>query len=284
MAALREKVARQFSLSEEDLALLLPSGRDRTYRNRVGWAVTYLAKTGCVSRPRRGVGVITERGRQVLRENPQRVDLRVLQQFPEFDEFRATTSTATHAGRENTAVAVAQADLTPSESIAALVDDANSTVAADVLARVIARPPIFLERMVLQLLSAMGYGGLEATTEHLGGPGDEGLDGVIRQDALGLDVIYIQAKRYAPDRKIGRPDIQTFVGALVGAQAQRGIFVTTSAFTPDARSYAKVTVGSRVVLIDGPELARLMVERNVGVTVDETYVVKRVSEDFFEED
>jgi restriction system protein len=129
----------------------------------------------------------------------------------------------------------------------------------------------------------MGYGGLEATTEHLGGPGDEGLDGVIRQDALGLDVIYVQAKRYSPDHKIGRPDIQAFVGALMGVRADRGIFITTSSFTSDARAYAKSSIGSRVGLIDGPELARLMVQRNVGVSVDEIFEIKRVDEDFFEE-
>lgn len=283
VSALREEVGRQFHLSDEDLAALLPSGRDRTFRNRVGWAITYLAKTGCLRRPRRAVAVITDRGQQVLEANPHRVDMRVLAQFPEFDEFRAATGGSDIATAASVR-AVPDAELSPSESMAALVDDANSTVAADVLARVMAKPPDFLERMVLQLLAAMGYGGLEATTEHLGGPGDEGLDGVIRQDALGLDVIYVQAKRYMAERKIGRPDIQSFVGALAGAQAQRGIFVTTSAFTPDARAYAKATVGSRVVLIDGPELAGLMVARNIGVMIDETYVVKRVSEDFFEED
>lgn len=137
--------------------------------------------------------------------------------------------------------------------------------------------------MVLQLLNRMGYGGLEATTEHLGGSGDEGLDGVIRQDALGLDVIYVQAKRYAPDRKIGRPDIQGFVGALVGAKSERGIFITTSGFTADARAYARATLGTRVVLIDGAELARMMVDRNVGVQVADTYELKRIDEDFFDE-
>lgn len=127
----------------------------------------------------------------------------------------------------------------------------------------------------------MGYGGLEATTEHLGGSGDEGLDGVIRQDALGLDVVYVQAKRYAVDRKIGRPDIQAFVGALQGAQASRGVFITTSAFTSEAKNYAD-RVGLRLVLIDGRELARLMVDRNVGVSVEESFHLKRIDEDFFD--
>ena len=236
-------------ISDEDREAVLPSGKQAIYANRIGWAITYLVKTGLLTRPRRGYATITERGRQVLAANAERVDLGVLSQFPEFDEFRAA-----HAPRRPPAVAEAATKdvLSPTESVASIVDEANSTVAAEVLARVLAKPPVFLERMVLLLLSRMGYGGLESTTEHLGGPGDEGLDGVIRQDALGLEVIYVQAKRYAPERKISRPDIQGFVGALVGAKAERGIFITTSSFTTDARAYATGSVGTRVVLVDGP--------------------------------
>ncbi|HEX6919490.1 MAG TPA: restriction endonuclease [Actinomycetes bacterium] len=163
-----------------------------------------------------------------------------------------------------------------------MVDSVNDAVARDLLARVIAQPPEFLERLVLQLLRELGYGGLETTaTQHLGGPGDEGLDGVIRRDALGLDVVYVQAKRYAPERRIGRPDIQAFVGALSGAQASRGVFITTSSFRREAREYAD-RVGMRLVLIDGRELARLMVERNVGVSIEESFHLKRIDEDFFD--
>ena len=168
----------------------------------------------------------------------------------------------------------------PTESIAALVDEVNSAVASEVLERVLEQPPVFLERTVLVLLEAMGYGGVEALSEHFGGPGDEGLDGVIRQDALGLDVVYVQAKRYAPESKIGRPDIQAFVGALNGARADRGIFITTSSFTADARAYVD-RVQNRLVLIDGKRLAAEMVKRNVGVQVREVHEVKRIDEDFF---
>ena len=160
------------------------------------------------------------------------------------------------------------------------MEEINSAVAAEVLERVLLHPPIFLEHLVLRLLEAMGYGGVEAISQHLGGPGDEGLDGVIRQDALGLDVVYVQAKRYAPERKIGRPDIQAFVGALTGAQADRGIFITTSSFTAEARAYAE-RIASRIVLIDGERLATEMVNRNVGVEVREVHEVKRIDEDFF---
>lgn len=277
---LRDRIGARLDLSPVDRTLMIPSGRVTIFANRVGWAVTYLAKTGLLKRPRRGYASITQRGRDVLAANPQRVDLHVLAQFPELAEFR---STRTPKSNTTTADAIAEQALSPTETVAALIDDANSTVAAEILDRVLAKPPVFLERMVLQLLGRIGYGGLEATTEHLGGPGDEGLDGVIRQDALGLDVIYVQAKRYAPERKVSRPDIQGFVGALVGAKAERGIFITTSSFTADARSYARATLGTRVVLIDGRELARMMVDRNVGVQIAETYELKRADEDFFDD-
>ncbi len=279
---LRDRVAKEMQVSDEDRERVLPSGRQTAYANRVGWAITYLAKTRLVHRPRRGYAKITQRGLDVLAANTDRVDLHVLSQFPEFDEFRSTHRMPLKdpAIHKDTA---ATETLSPTESIAAIVDDANSAVAADVLDRVLAKPPVFLERMVLQLLDRMGYGGLESITEHLGGPGDEGLDGVIRQDALGLDVIYVQAKRYGPDHKVTRPDIQGFVGALVGAKAERGIFISTSSFTADALAYAKRTVGARVVLIDGAELARMMVDRNVGVDIADTYELKRIDEDFFDE-
>jgi len=251
-AELRDQIATEFALTTEDREELLPSGRQAAFANRLGWAITYLVKTGLLTRPKRGVAKVTDRGLDVLAKHPHRVDLSVLAQFPELGEFRASKpASAPDSPKATDVVGV----LSPTESISALVDEVNATVASEVLARVLAQPPVFLERMVLLLLERMGYGGLESTSEHLGGPGDEGLDGVIRQDALGLDVIYVQAKRYAPERKIGRPDLQGFVGALVGAQAARGIFITTSAFSADARTYAKSSIGSRVVLIDGAELA-----------------------------
>ena len=278
---LRDRIAARMKVTADDRELMIPSGRVTIYANRIGWAVTYLAKTGLIERPRRGFARITERGREVLAAHPVRVDLHVLAQFPELAEFRSARAPKSSATEPSETITTEASS--PTETIADLVDDANSTVAADILARIMAKPPVFLERLVLLLLSRMGYGGLEASTEHLGGPGDEGLDGVIRQDALGLDVIYVQAKRYAAERRIGRPDIQGFVGALMGAKAERGIFITTSSFTPDARSYARATLGTRVVLIDGPELARMMVERNVGAQVADTYELKRIDEDFFDD-
>lgn len=278
-------VATSVGVSPDDRQLLLPSGRQTMFNNRVGWAVTYMAKAGLIRRPRRGVAVITERGKQFLTDHTGPVNGRVLQQFPEFIEFKTIrhdkppATVPTDTAETGAAAAVVGS---PSEAIHALVEEVNAAVAAEVLERVLEQPPIFLEHLVLKLLEAMGYGGVEALSQHLGGPGDEGLDGVIRQDALGLDVVYVQAKRYAPDRKIGRPDIQGFVGALTGARADRGIFITTSSFTADARAYVD-RIQSRIVLIDGERLAAEMVRRNVGVQVREVHEVKRIDEDFFAE-
>jgi restriction system protein len=226
----------------------------------VHWAVTYLYQSGLLRRPRRGVVRITPRGQEVLAKHPDRVDLSVLVQFEEFIEFRGHSRQADRAG----SVAETAAEATPRETVAAAVEEANAAVAAEVLDRARERGPAFLEHLVLDVLTAMGYGGARGSAEHTGRPGDEGLDGVIRQDPLGLDRIYVQAKCYAAHRTVGRPEIQEFVGALHGAQADRGIFITTGRFTADAKDYAE-RVAARLVLIDGHTLAELMVELNIGV-------------------
>jgi restriction system protein len=206
------------------------------------------------------------------------VDLTVLSQFEEFVEFRSPSRSA--GGPETGVPGIAEA--TPRETVSAAVEEANAAVAAEVLDRVRGREPAFLEHLVLDVLTAMGYGGVAGAAEHLGRVGDEGLDGVIRQDALGLDRIYVQAKRYRAEQSVGRPEIQAFVGALQGTQADRGIFITTSRFTADAATYAE-RVPARVVLVDGRMLAELMVKHNIGVQDQETYVIKRIDEDFFED-
>jgi restriction system protein len=280
-AEVRDAVARVMGITDEDRLVLLPSGRSPKYSNRVAWAVTHMAQAHLLERPRRGVTQITQRGRQVLETHPDRVDMGILAQFPEYVAFRSPKQRRIDLdddGKEKKPTD----HLSPSEAITEAIDEAHSTIAGDLLARILQQPPAFLERLVLTLLVRMGYGGLEQETEHLGKPGDEGLDGLIRQDPLGLDVVYVQAKRYAPDHRIGRQDIQAFVGALHGQQASRGIFITTSSFSRDAKVYAD-RVGARVVLIDGPELTRLMVEHNCGVSVEDTFILKKVDEDFFEE-
>lgn len=277
----QDLVAASQGVTDDDREVLLPSGKQSMFANRVGWAITYMVKAGLVRRPRRGVATITSRGKQLLEEHDGRIDGSVLVRFPEFVEFKTTRHERSGSALAASLTTVASAG-SPTESIAALVDEVNSAVASEVLERVLEQPPVFLERTVLVLLEAMGYGGVEALSEHLGGSGDEGLDGVIRQDALGLDVVYVQAKRYAVERKIGRPDIQAFVGALNGARADRGIFITTSSFTAEARAYVD-RVQNRLVLIDAQRLAAEMVKRNVGVQVREVHEVKRIDEDFFTE-
>ena len=277
IAHLRETLAGQLDLTDPDLRATIPSG-GLLFANRVHWAVTYLYHAGLLSRPRRGVVQIRQRGREVLAKHPDRIDVSVLSQFEEFVEFRSPS----RRGGEPEAGVPSIAESTPRETVSAAVEEANAAVAAEVLDRVRGREPAFLEHLVLDVLTAMGYGGTAGAAEHLGRAGDEGLDGVIRQDALGLDRIYVQAKRYGAEHSVGRPEIQAFVGALHGTQADRGIFIATSRFTAEAAAYAQ-RVPARVVLIDGRRLAELMVKHNIGVQDQETHVIKRIDEDFFED-
>jgi restriction system protein len=282
-ADLRDRLATLMQVSAEDRAIPMPSGPQSLFSNRAAWAVTHLAQAGLLDRPSRGVTQITTRGVEVLTQYSTRVDMKILRQFPEYEEFRARTRQrkGQPAASNSSGNTARHDELSPREAIAEVVDSAHAAVAADLLARVVKQAPVFLEQLVLQLLVKMGYGGLETPTEHLGGPGDGGLDGLIRLDPLGLDVVYVQAKRYT-DRHVGRPDIQAFVGALHGAQASRGVFITTSRFSADARDYAD-RVNARLILIDGPELAALMIEHDCGVIVEESFVLKQVDENFFEE-
>jgi restriction system protein len=277
MSELRASLADKIGLTEEDLRVKIPSGAP-LFASRLHWAVTYMYQSGLVRRPRRGVVEITPRGLDVLNKHPNRVDLSVLGQFAEFNDFRNRTRRAEQAAAAPEGVAEAP----PRETVAAAVAEANVAVSEEVLERVREREPAFLERLVLDLLRAMGYAGATGSAEHTGKPGDKGLDGVISQDALGLDRIYVQAKRYAAETPVRRPEIQEFVGALHGAQADRGIFVTTSRFTSDAEDYAE-RVAARLILIDGRALGDLMVKYNVGVQDREIYVIKRIDEDFFED-
>ena len=279
-AALREELAAKIGLTDQDRAERIPSG-SRVFDNRVHWAVTYLVQAGCVERPRRGIVTITDRGRDVLREHQDKVDGSVLEQFPEFIEFKNRAGKKSKRNEETQRVAASPMPATPKERLSEAVEEADSAVADELIRRIREREPTFLEDVVLDLLTAMGYGGREGAAEHLGRSGDEGLDGVIRQDALGLDRVYVQAKRYAAERAIGRPEIQAFVGALHGAQADRGVFIATSRFTNEARDYAD-RVNARLVLIGAEELGDLMVRHSVGVQVEETFALKEVDEDYFE--
>jgi restriction system protein len=283
IADVRAELATRFALTEEDLAERLPSGLAKTFDNRVGWAATYLFRVGLLARPRRSVYVITERGREVLTANPERVDLGVLSQFPEFSEFRKASGTRRRAGSEASMSQPAVAETaTPEELIEVAYGELREALIAELRDRISAISPTAFEDLVLDVLYAMGYGdGTEHSRLRMGGSGDAGIDGVIREDRLGLDVVYVQAKRW--EASVGRPVVQGFVGALQGARAAKGIIFTASSFSPDARAYAE-GVSPRVILVDGEDLAALMIDHNVGVSDRETYIVKRVDSDYFGEE
>lgn len=275
---LRDGCAAEFGLTDEDRAEQIPSGQSRL-DNRVIWANSHMSQAGLIERPSRGHVQITQRGREVLASPPQGITTAYMLQFPEYQEFRGRTrADAVDAAGAPTAAVSSDVD-TPLENIAVAVTEATSDLQGELLKRVIAQPPEFLEKLAIKLLNAMGYGD-PAGSEHRGRSGDAGIDGAIRQDALGLNTIYMQAKRYT-DNTVGRPDIQAFVGALHGAQADRGVFVTTSRFSADARAYIE-RIPNRIVLIDGPRLAQLMVQHNIGVEVKDTFVLKRIDEDYFD--
>lgn len=281
---IRRVLATEFHLRPEDLAAELPSRRAKTFPNRVGWATTYLYRCGLISRPRRSVYVITPRGRSVIEDHPDRVDLGVLSQFPEFHEFRRPRSDPAAKERDTHRAAPVEVAATPEERIVGAYRELRSALAEELRDRILEQPPSFLEQLVLDVLYAMGYGGSRAdATERLGQSGDEGVDGVIREDKLGLDQIYVQAKRWAPDRTVGRPEIQRFVGALHGQQASRGVFITTSSFSTDAIEYA-ARITPRVILVDGRELAELMIDHGVGVAVEHRFETKRIDSDYFATD
>lgn len=280
---LRNSLATQFGLSEQELEERLPSGRDRTYRNRVGWALTHLKGAALVESPRRGVYRITDRGQAVLTQTTalQRVDLRTLGAFDEYRQFRSHDEGDESSAGVTTIPTSAEASTeTPTERMESAARELRSALAADVLDRVREQAPDFFEQVVLDVLQAIGYGGSrEDAADRLGRSGDGGVDGVIREDKLGLDLIYVQAKRWA--NVVGRPDIQQFVGALNGQRATKGVFITTSTFSREARGYAEA-VNPRVILVDGQQLAELMIDHDVGVTVETTYRIRRVDLDYFE--
>jgi restriction system protein len=283
IAQTRESIAALFDLTPEDREERLPSGRVTTLQNRVGWATTYLFRSGLLERPKRACYQITERGRRVLAENPDRIDLGVLGQFDEFQEFVGVRQEKGEAQEEATG-SPGSSEGTPEEQMAAADEELRDALAADLLDRIEEGTWQRFEQLVLDVLERMGYGGLAGAVERIGGHGsDGGVDGVIRQDKLGLELIYIQAKAWKRDHSVSRPDVQAFVGALHGKGADKGVFMTTSRFTEEARQYAEA-VPTRVILIDGRKLAELMIEYDVGVTLRQKFEIKSVDTDYFEPD
>ncbi len=270
-----ETLATKFGLSDEDRKELLPSGRQARLDNRVGWALTHLRKAGLLERTGRGRFHITDRGRQVLSNRPVEINMRFLLQFPEFVEFRRRQSDEVieeHAADEKT----------PEEILETTYQSLRNNLAQELLERVKKAPAKFFENLVVDLLVAMGYGGSRKDAgQVLGQTGDGGIDGIIKEDKLGLDVVYIQAKKW--DGTVGRPTVQGFAGALMGKKANKGVLLTTSQFSQDAKNYAE-SIGQKIVLIDGEQLAQFMIDYGIGATVQQSYAVKRVDLDYFGEE
>ncbi|MCA1622294.1 MAG: restriction endonuclease [Acidobacteria bacterium] len=274
-----DNLAKEFSLNENEMQELLPSGQQTIFHNRVGWARTYLSKAGLLETPKRGFFRITNRGLNVLAENPVKVDNRILKQFPEFLEFQNRKNKKTEKTiNEN----IEEIQNTPEESLETAYQTIRISLATEILEKVKSCSPNFFERLVVELLVKMGYGGtLQDAGKAVGKSGDGGIDGIIKEDRLGLDVIYLQAKRW--EGNVSRPEIQKFAGALLGNQARKGVFITTSDFTREARDYVK-TISSNIILIDGEELAELMIDYNVGASNATVYEIKKVDSDYFIEE
>lgn len=284
-----ESVAEEFKLTEDERTERLPSGGENLLLNRLAWARTYLGKAGLLVSPRHGLVQISDRGRKVLEGNPSKIDVGFLRQFPEFKEWMARSSTNKSSGSSDqkastAAVAVQNTeDRTPRERIDSAKQELESALQEDLLQRVRRMAPSDFEDLILRLLLAMGYGqGIDEMARALGGSGDGGMDGVIHQDPLGLERVYIQAKRWKENNKVGPHDIRDFVGALNIKRANKGVFVTASQFTSDGVKAADNST-VQVVLIDGSRLTELMVKYNVGVLVRDKIEIKAIDEGFFEE-
>lgn len=280
----RDQIARKFNLTDEDLNTLLPSGQ-RVFPNRLGWAKTYLTRAGLLEAPRRGSFRISEKGRDVLREKPQEITVKFLKRFPDLIEF--ITPQTKHEGEISVDAADSMYGLgpekqTPEESLEAAYQGLRRETAAELLSRVKKSSASFFEHLVVELLLRMGYGGsLREAGEAIGRSGDEGIDGIIKEDRLGLDVIYLQAKKW--EGSVGRPEIQKFVGALHGKRAKKGVFITTGTFSSEATTYVE-NIDPKVVLIDGRRLAEFMIDFDLGVTESSVFRVKRIDSDYFGEE
>lgn len=274
------KLADDFNLTETDRAERLPSGQTVLY-NRAYWARTYLNRAGAVRATKKGHFELTDRGRLLLQQNPSQIRVKQLKAFPEFLQFHTGNSTAEATP---TVVPDEASQETPEELVLRGITQINQKLKEQILERVLSSTPDFFERIVIDLIVAMGYGGSRAdAAKKLGKTGDEGVDGVVNEDPLGLDVVYLQAKRYAPENVIGREKIQQFSGALVGQGAHKGVFVTTSSFSAQAKQFVQ-KIPQRLILIDGDELTSLMLRYGVGVRTEQTIDIKRIDTDYFDLD
>jgi len=278
-----DHLAKVFHLSEEEQKELLPSGRQAIFHNRVAWARAYMKMAKLIENPQRGVFHITGRGHDVLLKPPQKIDISFLMQFPEFAERRnAEQNKLKKKKNESISLDAPDSSITPEEQIEVAYENLKENLTSEILSQLKDASPSFFEKVVVEVLVKMGYGGSRKDAgEAIGKSGDEGIDGIIKEDRLGLDIIYIQAKKW--ENTVSRPEIQKFAGALQGKRAKKGIFITTSDFSRSCEEYVS-TIDSKIILIDGQRLAQLMIDFNVGVSTEAIYELKRVDADYFAEE
>jgi len=274
------KLIENYKLTEEEKNELLPSGKQPIFENRTGWAKTHLKKAGLLDYPKRGCIQITERGTSLLENKPEKIDMKVLKQFDEYNEFINITN-----DNKNSDDIVNEIEIhTPEELMEKSFHNIKRTLAGEILEKIRNVTPSFFEKLVVNLLVKMGYGGsVKDAGKAIGKANDEGIDGTIKEDKLGLDVIYIQAKRWKDGNVVGRPELHKFVGALAGQGAKKGIFITASTFTKEALEYTPKNE-TKIILIDGIQLAELLIEYNVGVSNQQTYEIKKIDNDYFDEE
>jgi restriction system protein len=277
-----EKLAIEFQVTDEERKELLASGNQAIFDNRVGWAKTYMKKAGLLDSPKRATFVITDTGLATLTKKPNRIDAKYLRQFPSFLEFQNASRNDTDTEEE---VRTQESnEQTPEENLDKAYQRIRKSLASELLNKVVDLSPTFFERLVVELLVKMGYGGsIKDAGKAIGKSGDEGIDGTIKEDKLGLDIIYIQAKRWKPGNVVGRPELHKFVGALAGQGAKKGIFITTSNFTKEALDYTPKNE-KKIVLIDSEQLAQLMIDYNLGCTTQQIYELKKIDSDYFGEE
>lgn len=280
MRNVTDELAIKLGVSEAEQKELLPSGVAPVFYNRTAWAKTYLKKAGLIDSPKQGIVVISKRGIEVLKKKPSSINVKFLKQFSEFNEFQM----AKREDEKETETSEELSIQTPEESLETAYQKIRKSLASELINKVVELSPTFFEKLVVELLVKMGYGGsIKDAGKAMGKSGDEGIDGTIKEDKLGLDIIYIQAKRWKPGNVVGRPELQKFVGALAGQGAKKGIFITTSNFSKEAIEYTPRNE-TKIVLIDGHQLAQLMIDYNLGCTPQQTYEVKKLDSDYFGEE
>jgi restriction system protein len=267
-------LAERLGISDEDLRVRTPSGKVARFVNHIAWAKSHLKRAGLLESPARGIVRITSRGREALSETPARIDLRCLKRFPEYERKPD--------GPAEEATLPPELQQTPEVTIDACHRALRQVLAEELLERVRQCSPLFFEQLVIELLVAMGYGGsLDDAGQRIGRAGDGGIDGIIKEDKLGLDVVCVQAKRW--EGTVGRPDVQAFAGSMEGRRARKAVLITTSSFSKDAQEYVR-TIERKIVLVDGPALVGLMIDHGLGVSTTQTYLIKRIDHDYFAED